>query len=495
MDLKRGYYILDGAMGTMMQKRGIRPGELQDTWNILHPEVVQEVKQLYIDAGSEIISSNTFCSNKKKLPKEYTVDRVIGESFRLIRELGPKYIALDLGPCGPLLEPLGPMTFEDCVETYKEQITAGEKAGADLILVETMTDLHELKAAVIAARECSKLPIAACMSFTASGRTFLGVHPVNMAILMKRLGVDAVGINCSLPPSDLVLIVKQILTVVDIPVMVQANAGLPRVENGDTVYDVTVDEYLASVKEMLDLGVTIIGGCCGTDPSYIAGEKRLIGELRERYSDEDVEAAITGRALTKVMLVSSGTKELYVGEDKILSASSGEEPDVIEVNMMNNPDQTSELCKTVKSLQEEEEAPIMINTRNAEALEKALREYNGIPMVYVGPSRAEETPGLLEAARKYAAVPVLTGSCIHCAEYAVEVAKKAGYEKDEIIFDCSKYLKDKFNAAPAKALIEEVKAFGLKTAVRILPGSCDEQTGEEMKSLVDVVLTTAEEQH
>lgn len=493
MDLKKGYYIFDGAMGTMMQKRGITPGELQDTWNILHPEVVQEVKKLYLDAGSEIISSNTFCSNRKKLPKGYSVDDVIGTSFRLIREIGAKYAALDLGPCGPLLEPLGSMTFEDCIETYKEQITAGVKAGADLILVETMTDLHELKAAVIAARECSDLPIAACMSFTASGRTFLGVHPVNMAILMKKLGVDAVGINCSLPPSDLILIAKQILSVVDIPVMVQANAGLPRVENGDTVYDVTVEEYLASVREMLDMGVTIVGGCCGTDPSYIAGEKKLIEELRAKNSPEDVEASIAGRKLTEVMLVSSGTRELFVGEDKILAASSDEEPDVIEVNLMSNPDETSELKKAVKSLQEEEEAPLMINTRNAEALEAALRGYNGIPMVYVGPSRAEETPELLRVAGKYAAVPVLTGSCIHCAEYAVEVAGKAGFKKNEIIFDCSKYLKDKFNAAPAKALIEEVKAFGLKTAVRILPGSCDEQTEEEMKSLVDVVLTTAEE--
>lgn len=492
MDLKKGYYIFDGAMGTMMQKRGIKPGELQDTWNILHPEVVQEVKSLYINAGSEIISSNTFCSNRKKLPKEYTVDQVISTSFKLIKELGPKHIALDLGPCGPLLEPLGSMTFDDCIDVYKEQMIAGEKAGADLILIETMTDLHELKAAVIAARECTKLPIAACMSFTASGRTFLGVHPVNMAILMKKLGVDAVGINCSLPPADLVLIAKQILSVVDLPVIVQANAGLPRVENGDTVYDVTVEEYLASVKEMLDMGVTIIGGCCGTDPDYIAGEKKMIEELRAKNSPEDVEASINGRKLTEVMLVSSGTRELYIGEDKIIAADSGEEPDVIEVNLMDNPNETSELVKTVKSLQEEEEAPIMINTRDAKALEEALRGYNGIPMVYVGPSRAEETPALLEVARKYAAVPVLTGSCIHCAEYAVEVAGKAGYSKNEIIFDCSKYLKEKFNAEPAKALIGEVRSFGLKTAVRILPGSCDEATAKEMESLVDVVLTTSE---
>lgn len=260
----------DGAMGTMLQQRGLQPGSLPDLMCLTHPDVVTQVHRIYVEAGSQAVTANTFGSNAGKLAGSASVDDVFAAAIACARAAGARYVAADMGPTGALMAPMGTLTPEVAYDVYAEQARAAQAHGADLIIVETMADLAEAGAAVRAAVENTQLPVFATMTFARTGRTIMGTTPQQAATALRALGASVVGANCSLGPDALTPIVTSMQEVVDCPVIVQANAGMPQLVGGKTVYPVGPDEYMAQLRPLLDAGVKIVGGCCGTDGRYIA---------------------------------------------------------------------------------------------------------------------------------------------------------------------------------------------------------------------------------
>lgn len=262
--------VFDGAMGTMLQQRGLQPGSLPDLMCLTDPDVVTQVHRVYVEAGSQAVTANTFGSNADKLAGIASVDDVFAAAIACARAAGARYVAADMGPTGVLMAPMGMLTPETAYDIYAEQARAAQAHGADLVIVETMADLAEAGAAVRAAVENTQLPVFATMTFTQTGRTIMGTTPQQAAAELRTLGASVVGVNCSLGPDALTPIAVAMQEAVDCPVIVQANAGMPQLVDGETVYPVGPDEYVAQLRPLLDAGVKIVGGCCGTDGRHIA---------------------------------------------------------------------------------------------------------------------------------------------------------------------------------------------------------------------------------
>ena len=272
---KNEFVILDGAMGTMLQRAGLPVGMLPELFTLEHPEILESIHKSYIEAGSQIAYTNTFSSNAYKLKDSgHSVEEVIRASVTAAKKAanGKVPVALDLGPIGEMLEPSGTLTFEKAYELHKEMLIAGAKAGADLVAFETFTDLAELRIAVLAAKENTSLPIFATMTFEESGRTFTGALAECFAETMTGLGIDAIGVNCSMGPQKLMPIIRHIGAVSPLPLIVKANAGLPDARDGH--YNITADEFAAEMAECAEIGVQFVGGCCGTDPEFIIAALR-----------------------------------------------------------------------------------------------------------------------------------------------------------------------------------------------------------------------------
>ena len=275
--LKDNLLIFDGAMGTMLQREGLSIGDNPEIFGLKNPDKLLKIHKKYLEAGSNVLTTNTFGCNELKVTKlGYTVEEIIDSAIKIakqaISESGkskPRFVALDIGPIGEMLEPMGTLSFDRAYEIFKRQAIQGEKSGADLIIIETMMDLYEAKAAVLAAKENTNLPVICTMTFDENGRSFTGCLPESMVATLEGLGVDALGVNCSLGPKQLLPIVKIITGLSNVPVIVQANAGLPEIENGKTIYKMTANEFFQGVKKFVDLGVSIIGGCCGTNETFI----------------------------------------------------------------------------------------------------------------------------------------------------------------------------------------------------------------------------------
>ena len=270
------FLLFDGAMGTMLQKAGLEAGELPDLLCLTNPEAVTKIHRAYVEAGSQAITTNTFGANRTKLGTAATVAEVFTAAVSCARNSGAQYVAADIGPTGELLDPLGDLEFEEAYELFAEEARAAAQAGADLVIVETMADLQEVEAAVRAAKDNCDLPVFATMTFSTGGRTFLGVAPDEAAHALDELSVDALGVNCSLGPAELAPIVSEMLAATDKPVIAQANAGLPTVSGGETTYAISPEAYTSAVSSLIEAGVSIVGGCCGTDPDYIRALARLI---------------------------------------------------------------------------------------------------------------------------------------------------------------------------------------------------------------------------
>ena len=277
-DVLAGHAFLqfDGGMGTQLQARGLAAGEVPELLCLTNPQEVTEIHAAYVAAGAEVVTTNTFGASRPKLEGQATVEQVFSAAVACARAANPRYVAADIGPTGALLEPMGTLPFEDAYDLFAEQVIAADAAGADLFVIETMADLAEAKAAVLAAKENSDLPIFCTMTFGEDGRTFLGTTPEVAAVTLSALGVDALGINCSLGPADVAPLVARMLPWSRVPVMAQANAGLPSVVDGKTVFSVKAPEFCQAVAGMVEGGVSVVGGCCGTEPSYVAGETQLL---------------------------------------------------------------------------------------------------------------------------------------------------------------------------------------------------------------------------
>ena len=286
--IKENIVLFDGAMGTMLQDKGLKIGENPEIFGFENQEKLLEIHKEYLKSGSNIITTNTFGANELKLDRlGYKVEDIVDNAIKIAKlaiEQSDKsikrYVALDVGPIGEMLEPIGTMSFDRAYEVFKRQMVQGEKSGADIILIETMMDLYEAKAAVLAAKENTNLPVFLTMTFDENGRSFTGCMPESMVATIQGLGVDAIGVNCSLGPKKLIPIVEKICKISYVPIIVQANAGLPDIIDGNAIYNIKEDEYLEGVKEFIQKGASIIGGCCGTTPSFIKEISNNLNNIR-----------------------------------------------------------------------------------------------------------------------------------------------------------------------------------------------------------------------
>ena len=273
--LKDNIVYLDGGTGTLLQSAGLKPGEFPETWNISHSDIIQKLHRDYFDAGANIVCTNTFGANCLKF-SEKELEDIISSAIKNAH-LGAeqskgkqqKFVALDIGPSGRLLAPYGDFDFEDAVKTFAKTVRLGVKCGIDLILIETMNDSYETKAALLAAKENSNLPVFVSNAYGEDGKLMTGASPEAMCALLEGMGADAIGVNCSFGPAQLMPTVKKLLEVSSVPVILKPNAGLPKSVGGKTVYDVAPEEFAESVLKMLKEGVRVAGGCCGTTPQYI----------------------------------------------------------------------------------------------------------------------------------------------------------------------------------------------------------------------------------
>lgn len=471
--LKTGKPLLfDGAMGTMLQKAGLKLGEYPDTLNIENSPLVKSVHRAYLEAGCDIVLTNTFGANPKKMRQAgFSTKQVVTAGISLAREAIEEtgkgsYVALDIGPLGEMLEPMGTLGFEEAVNLFKEQIEAGTKAGADLIVIETMTDLYEMKAAVLSAKENSHLPIFATMSFDENLRTFTGCTVESAVNLLESLGVDALGVNCSLGPDKMVPIVERLLEVSSIPVMVQPNAGLPVLKDGDVIYNMTAEKYAAFIEKFLKKGVRVIGGCCGTDETYIKKMRQLIDELKEitpvkksplqgvcspvQFVDTSQVRVVgerlnpTGKKRYQQALI-EGSYDVVLKE-ALSQVEQGAE--ILDLNVgIPQVEEESLLPKMVQEIQAITTTPLQLDTSNFKAAVKAMRIYNGKPILNSINGEDSVLNLWLPQVKKYGAsvigltldergLPETWEQRFEIAKKIVKQATDMGIAKKDIYIDC-----------------------------------------------------------
>ena len=459
------FVLLDGAMGTMIQKSGVEYDSVPETLNITHPKLIESFHKSYVDAGSDVVYANTFGANAYKLKDSgYTVEEIIGAGVRNAKEAVSgtgALVALDLGPVGQLMEPAGAMTFEQAYEYYKQQIIAGSEA--DLIVFETMTDLFELKAAVLAAKENSDKPIVATMSFEANGRTFTGVLPACAAVTLTGLGVDAVGVNCSLGPAELEPVIAEMSRYTELPLVIKANAGLPDPNSNE--YDVLPDDFAVSVQKLLKYGIKVIGGCCGTTPEYIEKVREMTAENKYQPQKKSVDTTVcsastaveingpriigerinpTGKKLFKQALVDNNID--YILTQALSQVSGGAE--ILDVNVGHPEiDEKQMMVRVLKAIQSVCDAPLQIDSTKPDVLEAGLRHYNGKPIVNSVNGEEASLSAVLPLVKKYGAsvvgltldeggIPKTAEGRFAIAKRIVERAEAIGIDRRDVYIDC-----------------------------------------------------------
>jgi len=467
-EINKRLVIFDGAMGTTLQKKGLKIGEVPEKLNFTHPDLITAIHREYAQAGAEIITTNTFGASKYKLSyAELEVKDVIQTAVKLAKAGAPeKLIALDIGPIGQMLAPVGPLSFDDAYGMFQEQIIAGVEAGADLIIFETISDLYEAKVAILAAKENSNLPVICTLTFQEDGRTLTGTDSETLVTVLESLGVDALGVNCSLGPAEIFPIVKEIVKYSSIPIIVQPNAGLPILRDGETIFLVSPSEFAEQMQPIVDLGVNIIGGCCGTTPEFIdLVVKRfhdhipptIVKKHRTTCSSPSQTVEIgpdvviigerinpTGKKRVKQALREGNLDFLL--QEAINQKEAGAH--VLDVNVgIPEIDEVEILPRLVLELQEIVDIPLQFDSTNIEALEKACRYYNGKPIINSVNGKASNMAAIFPIVKKYGCLVV--GLCmderglpksaedrIEIAEKLISTAKEYGIPKESFLIDC-----------------------------------------------------------
>lgn len=469
--LKESFIFFDGGMGTLLQSAGLPSGVLPERWSVTYPQTIVDIHRSYLAAGSNVITANTFGANCLKFSEE-ELDAVIGAAISCARKAEresrvaqPTWVALDVGPTGKLLAPLGSLDFEDAVEIFAKTIRLGVKHGADLILIETMNDSYETKAALLAAKENSSLPVFVTNAYGEDGKLMTGADPLAMIALLEGMGADAIGVNCSQGPKGLMGVVDQYLKYSSLPIIVQPNAGLPRANDGKTFFDVSSEEFASDVCEMLRMGVRVAGGCCGTTPEYIAALTKGAEGLKPMpVKEKDISlvssythAVVFGKSpvLIGERINPTGKKlfkeALRRGDmDYILKEGLGQEEagaQILDVNVgLPEIDEPSMLTAVVKELQTVTALPLQIDTSDPYAMEKALRVYNGKAMINSVSGKAESMAAVFPLVKKYGGVcvaltldesgiPDTAEGRARIAERILAEAQKYGISKKDIIFD------------------------------------------------------------
>ncbi|MBQ5332459.1 MAG: homocysteine S-methyltransferase family protein [Oscillospiraceae bacterium] len=464
---KREFVFLDGAMGTMLQKSGLKTGEIPELLNLTHPEIIENIHSMYIEAGSDIVYANTFGANRYKLegsghtPKEL-ISAGIACAKRACAKSGKEaYAALDIGPIGQLLEPTGSLSFEEAYDIFKEEILAAEEA--DLIVIETMTDLYEVKAALLAAKENSDKPVICTMTFEQNGRTFTGCSCSAMALTLEGLGADAIGVNCSLGPKELLPVVEEICRWTTLPVAVKPNAGLP--DPNTNLYNVSPDEFAEAAAGFSEMGVKILGGCCGTSPDYIRALTKKLSNKKAVDRTVNIPSAVCSYSNTSVIdqpriigerINPTGKKRFkealksgdinYILGQAIEQANAG--ADILDVNVgLPDIDEKAMMVRTVKALQGVTDLPLQIDSTIPEVIEAALRVYNGKAIVNSVNGEEKSLETILPIVKKYGAavvglaldengIPKKADERFAIAEKIMRRAMEIGIPKQDIFIDC-----------------------------------------------------------
>lgn len=483
---KLGKEILffDGAMGTVLQSRGLKTGEIPETWNILQPKKIKQVHKEYLQAGANVISANTFGVNTFKCRNmEYSVEQLVSAGIGIVKEaisevraeqmaqgvkeetLPEMYTALDIGSLGKLLKPLGEIAFEEAYQAFKEIIIAGDKAGADVILIETVSDSYEIKAAVLAAKENSDLPVVVTMIFDENGKLLTGGDVASVTAMLEGLGVDAIGFNCGLGPEQMLKLLPELTSCCSIPIVINPNAGLPAVVNGKTVFNVEPEEFAQKVKILVENGASAVGGCCGTTPEHIR-------ELVNTCKDMELQP-ITDKNLTVVSSYNHAVyftrKPLIIGErinptgkSKFKQALRDHDMEyiykegltqeekgahILDVNVgLPEIDEPKLMEEAVTGIQAIIDLPLQIDTSDPIAMERALRCYNGKPMLNSVNGKKESMESVFPLAKKYGAVvvclcldeggiPETVEGRLAVAEKIVKTAESYGIPKKNLVMD------------------------------------------------------------
>ena len=446
--------FFDGGMGTMLQKNGMGAGEIPEMLNITNAELIEKIHTEYLEAGADIITTNTFGANPLKFEGDTGLDMVIAAAIGNARkavnkfqsEDKPRFVAFDIGPCGKLLEPLGDLSFDACYDAFASIAKTAEKCGADLVIIETMSDTLEAKAAVLAVKENTSLPIFVTMTFDDSYKTLTGGDVRVMSAIMEGLGVDCVGINCGLGPEQIGEMMADLAEISSIPIMAQPNAGLPQIENGKTVYKVTPEEFAEQSEKMAKIGASVLGGCCGTTPDHI----RCLADRCKDYTPVVEEKNITVVA-SYSKTVTLGDSPKIVGErinptgkkkfkealrngdiNYILNEAFKQRDagaHILDVNVgLPEIDECAMMEKAVKAISAAVNLPLQIDSSDPETIERALRIYNGKPMVNSVNGKEESIEAIMPIVKKYGGV--LVGLCLDedgipaTADERVEIAKK-----------------------------------------------------------------------
>lgn len=465
-----GHLLFDGGMGTMLQAAGMKAGALPELLNFEEPQVITDIQRQYVEAGCDVITANTFGANAHKLDGAATVADVFAAAVACARAAGAHYVAGDIGPIGALLRPLGTLSFDEAYDLFAEEVRSGVAAGVDLFIIETMTDLAEIKAAVLACRENSDLPVFATMTFEEDGRTFLGTSPEVAAITLDAIGADVLGINCSQGPAELRGLAARMLTVTDKPVMVQANAGLPRVDDdGNTVFDIQAPEYAEAVAGMIEDGVSVVGGCCGTTPAHMAALRTLIDNHTPSPRHRKPSMSVTS-AQTVVDLPCDGHKIAVIGErinptgkkrlqqalrdgdlDYVVSQGISQQEqgaDILDVNVgLPEIDEVKIIQQATEQLQGSTLLPLQIDSTDPAAVEAAVRRYAGKPIINsvngkqqimdeIFPLVAHYGTNVVGLTLDEGGIPDTAEARFAIAERIVAEAARYGIGPDRILIDC-----------------------------------------------------------
>ncbi|MBE6597063.1 MAG: homocysteine methyltransferase [Ruminococcaceae bacterium] len=469
--IKNNILYLDGGMGTLLQARGLRAGELPEIWNMTHSDIIKDIHKGYYDAGSNVVNTNTFGANTLKFSPE-ELDNIVKAAINNARNaaeesLGaqPKWVALDIGPTGRMLKPYGDLDFEDAVAVFAETVKLGVKYGADLIMIETMNDSYETKAALLAAKENSELPVFVSNAYGEDGKLMTGASPAAMVAMLEGMGADAIGANCSLGPRALRGVIEEYLRYASVPVLLKPNAGLPKAVDGKTVYDVGAEEFSEEIQALVGSGVSIVGGCCGTTPEYISATVRATADIKPLKREKKKGTLIS----SYTHALEFGNEPILIGErinptgkkrfkealkahdiDYILQEGIAQQEKgvhVLDVNVgLPDIDEIEMLKQAVCQLQAIIDLPLQIDTSDPVAMEAALRRYNGKAMINSVNGKKESMEAVFPLAKKYGGlvvaltldergIPETAEERLEIAKNILSVAESYGIEKKDLIFD------------------------------------------------------------
>ena len=495
-----GFLLLDGAMGTMLQAAQAPMGKVPEALNITHPELIRSIHQDYLEAGAEVIYANTFAANPYKVQDcPYSSTQLIQAGVKLAKEAAGEnaWVALDLGPIGEMLAPNSSLSFDTAYGYYRQMVLDGAAAGADLVVLETMTDLLELKAALLAVKENSDLPVFCTMTFEENGRTFAGVSVDCAAITLEGLGADAIGINCSLGPEEILPLIRQMANYTSLPLIVKANAGLPDLNTG--AYNVTAEDFCQGAQAFIRSGVTILGGCCGTTPAYIRKLRTLLDHSqpvkREVKRASRLCSASRMVEVDRVRMIGerinpTGKKKFqqalrdhnmsYLLTQGLEQAQAGAE--ILDVNVgLPDIDETAMMVEVIGQLQSVLDLPLQLDSSHPEVIEAGLRIYNGKPIVNSVNGEPEILERILPLVKKYgAAVVGLTmdkGGIPETAQQRLEIGRRIveacasyGIPKEDVYLDCltlTVSVQQKEAAETLKAVRLVKEQLGVKTVLGV----------------------------